>query len=98
MSHFDKFDINMFINGDDNDDNCEHDDCTSLMDTAKMIMAHLNENYNEKEHKMMNPPCVTCVTFHVANLMGITIALRHPEELPLELRRRVLSDDFPSPF
>lgn len=88
----------MFLNGDDDDEDDKDNDCSPLVETAKMIMSHLHENYNEKEHRTMKPPCVTCVTFHVANMMGITMALRHPEEVPLEVRRAVLSDDFPSPF
>lgn len=96
MSYFDRFDMDDWLNGDD--ENCKHDDCSSLMDTAKIVMSHLRDNYSDKEHKEMTPPCVICVTFHIANMMGITMALRHPEELPLELRRAVLSDEFPSPF
>lgn len=95
MSMFDRFNMDDFIN---DNNNCEGDDCQPLVDTAKIVMTHLRDHYGDPEHKSMTPPCVICVTFHLANMMGITMALRHPEDLPLELRRAVLAEEFPDPF
>ena len=94
MSDFDK----MFNFDEMKDPECNHDDCGSLMDTAKIVMSHIREHFMEQEHREMEPPCVICITFHIAHQMGLTVALRHPDSIPLDLRRKILSDDFPDPF
>lgn len=86
------------FNFDDFEPECNHDDCTELMNTANIVMSHIKEHFNDEEHRDMSPPCVICITFHISQMMGLTMAFRHPDSIPLEVRKKILSDDFPDPF
>lgn len=92
------FEEGMFNFDDMQSPDCEHDDCQPLMETAEIIMRHLKEHFYDEEHRDMTPPCVICVTFHIAHMMGVTIGLRHPDQIPKDIRRKILSEEFPDPF
>lgn len=49
---------------------CEHDDCQSFQETSKVVITHVQEFYNDKEHKDMEPPCVVCVSFYIGMTVG----------------------------